>query len=100
VPEPKKEGLAQLLVGPTAGLSDARLRSLTSTDECPRTFVRSADTDCLDSKEALNKPGLRDAVENEVLVDTSTTLNGGDESGETADVRGLGVAEQREEDTA
>jgi hypothetical protein len=52
------------------------------------------------AREALNKSGFRDAVENVVLVDTAPTLNGGDESGETADVRGPGVAEQRKADAA
>jgi hypothetical protein len=39
-------------------------------------------------------------VENVVVFDTSSTLNGGGESGETADVREFGVAEQREKDAA
>jgi hypothetical protein len=51
-------------------------------------------------REPLNKSELRDAVEKVLLVDTLSTLIGGDESGETADVRGIGVAEQGEEDAA
>ena len=51
-------------------------------------------------RESLNKSRFCDAVENVVLADTASTLNGGDESDETADVRGFGVAEQREEDAA
>ena len=49
-------------------------------------------------REPLNKSTNRDAVENVVLVDNSTTLDGGDESGETADVFGVGVAEQGKAD--
>jgi hypothetical protein len=52
------------------------------------------------ARKALNKSRLGDAVENGVLVDTSATLNGGDDSGKTADFRGVGVAEQGEDDAS